>query len=221
LEQGRGGTPSLQVLRSLARALRLDETATAYLTSLAGQVSTDPATTQAPSEEQVPPSTENLVRLLTLPAFVTGRNFDVLTANAGAARISPELVAGRNRLRSFFLVKAERDLYRNWETTAQRFVAVVRETVGRGAARPDFLALVEELSQGSDSFRRFWDRHDVVARDTELALLDHPVVGPLQLNLERLNIPGTVEQSVVVYHPTIGSPDVARLERLLGRGESG
>jgi transcriptional regulator with XRE-family HTH domain len=218
LEQGRGGTPSHQVLKALARALRLDETATAYLTSLAGPVSTNATAPSTTSEEQVPPSVENLVQLLHWPAFVTGRNFDVLAANTSAALISPELAVGKNRLRSFFLVKAERDLYRDWETTAQRFVAVVRDTLGRGAGRPDFLALIEELSQGSDGFRRFWDRHDVIARDTELAVLEHPVAGPLQLNLERLNIAGTPEQSLVVYHPTIGSPDVARLAMLLDTG---
>ncbi|MET7878332.1 helix-turn-helix transcriptional regulator [Micromonospora profundi] len=214
LEQGRGGTPSLQVIRSLARALRLDDAATAYLTSLATPVATDadPATQ---GRERVPSSVENLVRLLPLPAFVTGRNFDVLTANRSAFQISPELVTGKNRLRSFFLVDSERDLYRDWQKTARRFVAVVRDTVGRGAARPDFLALVAELSERSESFRQLWERHDVVTRDTELALLRHPVAGPLQLHLERLSVAGMPEQGLVIYHPTAGSEDARRLTRLL------
>lgn len=220
LEQGRGGTPSLQVVGALARALRLDDAATAYLTSLA-----TPATTNAdpgsPTGEQVPASVENLVRLLPLPAFVTGRNFDVLTANDNAFRISPELVAGKNRLWSFFVVDSERNLYRDWQTTARRFVAVVRDSVGRGAARPDFLALVTELSERSESFRQLWDRHDVVARDTDFALLQHPVAGPLRLHLERLAVAGIPEQGLVIYHPTAGSEDARRLARLLTTADRG
>ncbi|MPQ99368.1 helix-turn-helix domain-containing protein [Modestobacter sp. I12A-02628] len=214
LEQGRAGTPSPQVVRSLARALRLDETAAAYLSGLAAPT---PATapTSTAHEERVPSSVENLVHLMDWPAFVTGRNFDVLVANSGAAALSPELTPGKNRLRSFFLVAAERELYRDWEDTARRFVAVVRDTLGREAARADFSALVRELSEGSDSFRRLWELHDVVARDAQSALLQHPVAGALQLNLERLTIAGLPEQSLVVYHPTIGSSDAQRLADLL------
>ncbi|WP_249998603.1 helix-turn-helix domain-containing protein [Actinoplanes sp. M2I2] len=215
LEQGRGGTPSHQVLQALARALRLDDAATAYLTSLAAPAASEDTATPA-TGEHVPPSVENLVRLLPLPAFVTGRNFDVLTANRGASLISPELSTGKNRLRSFFLVGSEKDLYRDWPATAARFVAVVRDTVGRGAARPDFLELVAELSERSAVFRQLWDRHDVVTRDTELALLRHPVAGPLRLHLERLTIAGMPEQALVIYHPTAGSDDARRLADLLG-----
>jgi transcriptional regulator with XRE-family HTH domain len=217
LEQGRGGTPSLQVLRALARALRLDDAATAYLTSLATPAIGAPA---AATGEQVPAGVENLLRLLSLPAFVTGRNFDVLAANDSAAVISPELTAGKNRLRSFFLVDAEQKLYRDWATTARRFVAVVRDTVGRGAARPDFLALVADLSEHSPLFREMWDRYDVVTRDTELALLRHPVAGPLQLHLERLSIAGMPEQALVIYHPEAGSDDERRLTDLLETARS-
>ncbi|MFG1604812.1 helix-turn-helix transcriptional regulator [Actinoplanes sp. NPDC049265] len=212
LEQGRGGTPSPQVVRALARALRLDEAATTYLTSL-----TAPSAPAAGATgEQVPASVENLVWLLPWPAFVTGRNFDILTANPSAALLSPELTVGRNRLRSFFLVESERSLYRDWEATAQRFVAVVRDIVGRGASRPDFLALVGELTERSATFRDLWGRHEVVARDTELALLDHPVAGHLRLNLERLIVMGRPDQGLVIYHPTIGSQDADRLAGLLG-----
>ena len=213
LEQGRGGTPSPEVLRALARVLRLDQAATGYLISLAIPQPTGPPLPLV--GEEVPASTQNLVRLLPWPAFVTGQYFDVLAANAGAQKISPELVVGKNRLRSFFLVQSERDLYSDWAATATRFVAVVRDTVGRGAARPDFLALVEELSEQSTSFREMWDRHDVATRDTEPAVLRHPVAGPLRLHLERLNLAGVPGQSLVVYHAEIGSPDADRLTALL------
>ena len=215
LEQGRGGTPSVQVARALARALRLDEAATAYLTSLVTQAAAVPGPADPETTEQVPATVRNLVDLLDLPAFVTGRNFDVLSANHSASLISPELAEGKNRLRSLFLVESERNLYRDWEVTVQRFVAVVRDRVGRGAARPDFLALVEELNSQSDDFRRLCDRHEVVSRDAELARLQHPVAGRLQLNLERLNIDGMPGQSLVIYHPVKGTREAQRLAQFL------
>jgi len=150
-----------------------------------------------------------------LPAFVTGRHFDVLASNAAAQLISPELAPGHNRLRSVFLVQAERELYRDWEATARRFVAVVRETVGRGATDPSFSSLAEELSLRSARFRQLWNRHDVVARDTEHAILRHPLAGELRLHLERLGIAGTAGQSLVVYHPEQGSEDARRLTDFL------
>jgi hypothetical protein len=153
-----------------------------------------------------------------LPAFVTGRNFDVLASNAAARAISPELTPGRNRLRSLFLDDDERALYRDWDATTQRFVAVVRDAVGRGATDPDFMTLVEELSARSPRFRELCARHDVVARDTEVATFHHPVAGDLQLHLERLGITGVAGQSLVVYHPEAESPDAARLSALL-RGQ--
>jgi transcriptional regulator with XRE-family HTH domain len=211
LEQGRGGQPSEQVLRALARALQLDGAATDYLLGL-----TAPRAAAGDIEEPVPASVLNLLGVLALPAFVTGRTFDVLAANDAARAISPELTPGRNRLRSVFLVDAERALYRDWEGTAQRFVAVVRDVVGRGAADPAFLALVDELSTRSPEFRDLWARHDVVARDPDMATLRHPVAGDLRLHLERLDITGVPGQSLIVYHPEQGSADAERLAALLG-----
>lgn len=209
LEQGRGGHPSDQVLRSLAQALHLDASATDYLLRL--------ATPQQMAEgaERVPDSIHNLLGLLAWPGYVTGRNFDVLAANDAAEKLSPQLRPGRNRLRSLFLDEAERELYADWRATAQRFVAVVRDVVGERATYPAFQALVDELTSRSAEFEEMWARHDVVARDSELALMHHPVVGELQLHLERLDLAGVAGQSLVVYHPERGTPDAARLASLL------
>ena len=113
----------------------------------------------------------NLLRVLELPAFVTGRTFDVLASNAGARAISKQLTAGRNRLRSVFLDEDERALYRDW---------------------------------------------DVRSREREMTRLRHPVVGDLDLFLGRLDVPGTIGQSLVVYHPAEGSTDATRLAALTG-----
>ena len=218
LEQGRGGRPSEQVLRSLARVLRLDGAGADHLLGLVALQPAVPA--PAATREEAPPSVLNLLDVLDQPAFITGRTFDVLAANAAARALSPELQPGRNRLRSFFLVDAERALYADWDATARRFVAVVRDVVGRGATDPAFVALTEEVGARSAHFRELWARHDVADRDPEPAVLRHPAVGDLRLHLERLDLPGTVSQSLVVYHAETGSQDAVRLAALLA-GSSG
>lgn len=213
LEQGRGGRPSEAVLRSLARVLQLDDAATGYLLGLIA-----PGPVGAPAgTEQVPASVLNLLDVVALPAFVTGRAFDVLASNPRARAVSPELAPGHNRLRSLFLVDAERALYRDWDATTQRFVALVRDTVGRGANDPAFVALVAELEARSPRFRELWARHDVADRETEMAHLSHPVAGDVQLHLERLDVTGVPGQSLVLYHPQVGSSDAERLAALLDR----
>jgi hypothetical protein len=46
-------------------------------------------------------------------------------------------------------------------------------------------------------------------------LFNHPLVGPLELNYERLLIPGSGMQALVTYHAQPGSDSEERL-RLLG-----
>jgi transcriptional regulator with XRE-family HTH domain len=72
LEQGRDRHPSPQVLDALARALRLDEDATAYLRRLA-----QPGTrrrARRPRPERVPATIAGLIDSWdTTPAYVQGR----------------------------------------------------------------------------------------------------------------------------------------------------
>lgn len=212
LEQGRGGQPSEQLLRALADVLQLDQGATNYLLSF---IAPQPLPRVPDSIEQVPGRIQNLLDIIGLPAFVTGQTFDVLASNNAARAISPELVPGRNRLRSVFLDDRERALYRDWPATTERFVAIVRETLGQAAADPDVARLVDELNVRSPRFNELWLRHDIAVRDTEAAVLQHPVVGELRLHLERLNVPGVIGQSLIVYHAEAGSNDATRLDTLL------
>ena len=139
----------------------------------------------------------------------------MLAANPAARVISPKLVAGRNRLRPLLLDDTERALYGDWHATARRFVAVVREVVGRHAADSGFAGLIDELRACGPQFTELWDRHDVVASDTEVATFRHPSAGDLRLHLERLDVTGVTGQSLVVYHPVVGSRDADLLAALL------
>ncbi|MEV4362808.1 helix-turn-helix transcriptional regulator [Nonomuraea sp. NPDC049625] len=212
LEQGRDRNPSAQVLEALARVLRLDDDATAYLLRLgAGQPR---RRRRRPRKETVPPGVAQLVAMLPLPAYVEGRYFDVLAANALATALSPRLVAGANRLRDLFLDPAEQALYPDWENAAAGMVAGFRESVGTDTDDPRFIELVGELSLASPRFSRLWARHDVEACEGAPKHIDHPQVGGLRLNRERLGVSGAPGQTLVVYHPDPGTDNADKLALL-------
>jgi transcriptional regulator with XRE-family HTH domain len=212
LEQGRDRNPSAQVLESIARVLQLDDDTTAYLISL---TATKPRRARRPRKETVPPSIVKLLAALPLPAFVEGRYLDVLAANPLAAALSPRLVAGANRLRDVFLDPAERALFPNWDGATQGLVAGFRQSVGTDTDDPRFIELVGELSLASPRFRQLWARHDVASRRSATMSFDHPQVGELRLNREKLIVSEAPNLMLAVYHPDPGT-DAADKLALLG-----
>ncbi|MFD3374225.1 helix-turn-helix domain-containing protein [Streptomyces sp. NPDC058697] len=212
LEQGRDRNPSVQVLESLARVLRLDDDATAYLLRLGADRTR--RRQRRRRKETVPPGIAKLVAMLPLPATVEGRYFDVLAANALATALSPRLVVGANRLRDVFLDPAEQALYPDWENATVGMVAGFRESVGTDTDDPRFIELVGELCLASPRFSRLWARHDVEACEGAPKHMDHPQVGGLRLNRERLGIGGAAGQMLVVYHPDPGTDNADKLALL-------
>src|SRR6201995_2880391 len=212
LEQGRDRNPSVQVLESLARVLQLDDDGTAYLLSLGAEKPR--RSRRRPRPEVVPAGVRALLGSLNLPAFVEGRCFDVLAANPLATVLSPRLVAGRNRLRDVFLDPAEQALYPDWEAAGAALVAGFRESVGTDTDDPRFIELVGELSLASDRFRHLWARHDLGLYRGSGGTLDHPQVGRITLNREKLAINGTDGQVLAIYHADAGSANAEKLALL-------
>jgi transcriptional regulator with XRE-family HTH domain len=211
LEQGRDRNPSVQVLESLARVLRLDEDAADYLISIAAP---RPQRAKKPRRETVPAGIRQLLQVIGLPAFVEGRYFDVLAANDLAAALSPNLQVGENRMRAVFLDPAERALYPDWERDTMTLVAGFRESVGADTGDPRFVQLVGELSLASERFRRLWARHDVHAREGRPTRLRHPQVGELTVRREKLVVGGAKDQILVVYHAEPGTSSADKLALL-------
>ncbi|WP_432992219.1 helix-turn-helix transcriptional regulator [Dactylosporangium sp. CA-233914] len=211
LERGRDRSPSVQVLESLARVLRLDDSAREYLLGIAMD---KPRRPRRPRKETVPPSTAKLVATLPLPAFIEGRYLDVLAANPLATALSPRLVAGANRLRDVFLDPTEQALWPDWEAAAAALVASFRGAVGTDTDDPRFIELVGELSLASPLFRQLWARHDVRPRAAAVVPFLHPLVGDLCLNREKLHISGTDGILLVIYHPDAGTADADKLALL-------
>ena len=129
LEQGRGHTPSAQVLDALANALKLDDPATAHLHAISR--SSAPAGPGSP--ERAPHSVELLLGSWpTTPAFVHGRRLDVLAANALASALVPGvLTPGVNLVRATFLDPSVRTLFDDWERVVPPMLEIVRYCGGR------------------------------------------------------------------------------------------
>lgn len=217
LEQGRDRSPSRQVLDSLARVLQLDDAGTEYLLSLAQP--RPRASRRRSRKETVPPGIRVLVDTMDFPAFVEGRYFDVLAANAYAAALSPRLVVGNNRLTDVFLDPAERALYPAWDEVTARLVAGFRSSVGVDVDDQRFVDLVGHLSIASRRFRELWGRQDVARREGAMMSIEHPVVGELTLYREKLPVTGTDGQMLVIYHPEPGSADAEKLSLLLASNQ--
>ena len=200
LEQGRDTHPSEQVLDALARALRLDDDATAHLHELAR-----PAPRRAAREEPARARPPGVLRLLeswpTIPAFVLGRRMDVLAFNALAAVLHGGFPDDRNMVRLVFLDPERARCIPDFD--GRRAARRSRHCAPRPGADlddPRLVELVGELSLKSDDFRRLWARHDVREKASGTKRILHPIVGELTLGYESLRVNDAPEQLVVGYH---------------------
>jgi hypothetical protein len=155
-----------------------------------------------------------LLHSLVQPAFIEDRYFDILAVNRMATALSPGLAAGGNQLRDLFLDPAEQALHPEWENVTECFVANLRQAVGTDVDDPRFIELTGELSLASPRFRQLWARHEVRGQRGTPLRLDHPQVGEMTLNRERLTINGAEDLMLVVYHPDAGSGDAEKLALL-------
>jgi transcriptional regulator with XRE-family HTH domain len=214
LELGRM-TPSDAVLDSLARALRLDLVERKHLFALAGRA----------SEEDVDPLEEvrpGLLRLLAavepLPAFVVGPWLDLLAWNPTASVLfcgfERRVPAERNMARLIFLDPEIRDLFCTDGWDGSGLVAALRVRYQQAQPERRVKALISELVDGSPHFRRLWREHGVVKRMHGRKTFNHPDVGEIELDWERLTVPGASGQVLMVYSAEPGTPGATALTLL-------
>jgi transcriptional regulator with XRE-family HTH domain len=205
LEQGRDQHPSRQVLEALARALQLDEDAAAHLFRLA-----QPPTRRrrrVARAERVSPGIVALIDSWSQhPAYVQGRYMDVLAANQLATALAPYYRVGENIVRAAFLDPRVRDMYEDWDQVTESTAAGLRAHVGPDVDDPRLNELVGELCVRSERFAQLWARHDARPKRSGTSELHHPQVGALKLSYEKLAIPDSDRQTLVVYHAAPGSP---------------
>ncbi|MCD9154768.1 helix-turn-helix domain-containing protein [Aeromicrobium duanguangcaii] len=209
LERGKDRRPSVQVLESIARVLQLDAEHLDYLMTLTADKPRQRR--RRPRRQTVPRGAHQLLMSLAQPAFIEDRYFDILAANPLATALSPRMAEGGNQMRDMFLDPAEQALYPQWQKVTNCFIANLRQSVGTDVDDPRFIELAGELSLASPWFRELWALHDVKGQEGTPLLFDHPEVGEMTLNRERLAIGGSDGLHLVVFHPDPGSQDAEKL----------
>jgi transcriptional regulator with XRE-family HTH domain len=212
LERGLDRNPSPQVLESIARVLHLDDDGLTHLLTLVTDV---PRRRRRRPRQQTPPTGAlKLLASLVQPAFIENRYFDVLASNALARAIDPRLAVGGNQLRDMFLDPAGQALYPEWTVATECLMAGLRQAVGKDIDDPRFIELTGELTLASPRFRQLWAKHEVRRQTGGVVRFDHPQVGDLALNRERMSIAGAEGMMLVVFHPEPGSSDADKLSLL-------
>ncbi|MET9301937.1 helix-turn-helix transcriptional regulator [Micromonospora aurantiaca] len=214
LEQGRGPRPSREVLAGLARALRLSDAERDHLHHLAGE---SPGPPPGPPREVRQSVLDLLHRLPQAAAFVTSATFEVIAWNDLAAALMEDFSAvsrrDRNLVRRAFLGPHLMYGVSDASEFARHSVGRLRAAAARYPDDPEMAALIAELIAGSEEFARLWASNEVGGARTLCKTFRHPLVGPVTVNCDVLDITDR-DQQVVIYTATPGSPSEEALRLL-------
>ncbi|MFC8098940.1 helix-turn-helix transcriptional regulator [Streptomyces sp. NPDC057363] len=219
LEQGREAVPSLRVLESLARALRLGDEDKGELLRLARPAG---RRTKPPVRvERVRPHLRQLIESWTrTPALVIGHAQDLLATNALADALYGDFAQHDNVLRMLFLDPAAKFFHRNAVRARQRAVADLQQAAAGTPEDSRLLELVGELSVRSDEFRTLWARQYTRLPPYDVEHVHHSVVGDLELRHEALNIRSAPGQQLIILQAEPGSLSADGLALLGSLGAS-
>jgi len=215
LEQGRGHQPSHQVLRSLARALRLEDGAVLYMARLIRIESGEPPREDPPLAAMTESSLGKMMgQWKSTPAYLTDRNQKMILCNDLAKSILPgSLRDGANLVLQVFGTEW-RSQDRDWEATAQGVVATLRFYGDPGD--PAFRDLVGLLSMRDPDFRRIWATHDASESGGGQLQLDVAGVGHVDFTQQRLRLAGDENHLLTVLHARPGSVAAEVIRSLTG-----
>ncbi len=215
LEQGRATAPSPQVVEALARGLRLRDAEREHLFRLAGL--------QAPGRGVVParigPSVQRLLdRFDGIPLVVYDAAWNLISANAPYDALMGPTAAlkgnDRNGVWRNLLGphSRARQTASEHEEQVARLVADLRVTAGRYPHDARLARLLAELRGASREFIALWESvPDLgVEEGSRHKVIDHPAVGPIELDCDTLVVAGD-DLRIMVYTAEPGTEDAERL----------
>jgi transcriptional regulator with XRE-family HTH domain len=220
VERGNLTGVSESVLEALTRALQLDEAERDHLFDLARAAGTAPARARRRTPQpQVRRSVQAMLDAMTgAPAVVRNGRLDILATNALGRALYSELyrdpVRPANHARFAFLDPRARDFWIDWERAANDTVGILRAEAGRNPYDRSLTDLVGELSTRSEDFRTRWAAHNVHLHRTGNKLINHPVVGRLELMFDTLELPADTGLTMLVYTAVPGSASADGLNLL-------
>ncbi len=216
LEQGRATNPSPQVLSALARALRLSSAEREHLYVVAGRAAPSPSNVS----DHVPPGVQRLLdQLTTAPLSVYDAAWNLILWNPlwTALLGDPTELRGRARNAAWwaFVEPPEggpRVLDPN-DTNSAALVSDLRATAARYPDDAQLHALIRELLAASADFAALWDSAVVGVYEPMTKSVDHPVVGPLDLDCDIFAALGA-DLRIVAFTAPPGGETAKRLRLL-------
>ncbi|MFE4369561.1 helix-turn-helix transcriptional regulator [Streptomyces sp. NPDC056835] len=216
LEEGRATSPSVQVLTSLARALRLSDDERRHLFLLAGQ--SPPALGRV--SDHIPPSVRRLLgRLPGTPLGVHDAAWNLITWNPLWAALlgDPAAVPGRGRNAAWLHFTGQPGRVSQTVEQEARFeaalVADLRSATVHYPTDVRLRFLIGELRRVSGRFAVLWKSRITDSHDTGTRTIHHPDVGPVIVDCDTLTVPGC-DLRIAAYSAAPGT-DAADKLRLL------
>lgn len=222
MEQQRAAQPSLEVLASLARALRLSPDERDHLFRLAGHNA--PARTFA--GEHVSPATMRILdRLQDTPAQVMSSLGETLVQTPAARALLGDETRYEGFARSvvyrWFADDGARQVYpvEDHARVGRSFVAGARLAHARDGATSRAAQIVNDLLGRSTEFAELWKRHDVTQPPDFQKRIVHPRLGLLEVQCQSLHDPIQLH-TLLVFTAEPGTPSHAKLAALGADPES-
>jgi transcriptional regulator with XRE-family HTH domain len=221
IERGNVTGVSDDVLRAVARALRLTDDETVHFFDLARAVITTRggARVKRGSGQKIPDGLQALIdSMTTSPAIVMNGSLDILAANPlGRALYAPvfdRATGVPNLARFIFFDTFSEQVFPQWQRMADEAVGLLQAEAARSPHSPGITQIVGELATRSEEFRTRWAAHIVTAHRHGTKQFRHPEFGELTLTYNVLAVAAVPGLSVVGYTAEPNSPSAHAIQIL-------
>ncbi len=222
LEQARGPRPSGQMLAAIARGLRLTLDERDHLFRLAGHN----APARALRAHHIAPGLMRVLdRLHDTPAQIMSELGETLVQTAPARTIFGDETRFTGMARSsvyrWFTDPASREVYpqEDHPIRSRDFTAGTRAVYAKHGPRSAVATVVEALLSESAEFAQIWRAHEVGHAPDREKRLQHPEVGIMTVQCQRLLDPDQ-NQALLVFTATPGTESYEKLQLLSVIGTS-
>lgn len=207
LERGRATSPTRQVLASLARALRLNESERDHLYLLADQA----PPTSGQVSPHVPPSVQRLLDQLNgSPVSVHDAAWNLISFNPLWAALMGDPSSWYGKARNIAWRHFTHQPTRVTHTPDQQdrfetaLVSDLRSSAARYPRDTQLTALINDLRGSSNRFDELWGSHTVGFHTTDSKVVHHPSLGPVTIDCDTLTVPGN-DLRIAVCSPPSGT----------------
>jgi hypothetical protein len=190
---------SKRTIDAVATALKLTPAEHKHLQLLAtGEL---PSIAIAPADAVDPTLRSVLDGYSTGPAMLLNVRMDVVAANPIAVAIFGDLAAAPGYQKNWlWYLFQNHDMIGEWESQARELTATFRGSMCEHANDPAYIAVMNQLLETSETFKRYWNEHDVAGlEDAPPLSLTHPVYGSLRFTMRVLAQPGATNPYYVCF----------------------